>query len=90
MSIQCYGLDVGEGILNEQIGKLLVGVGLSISLIGGILILSSKFTWLKLGRLPGDVNIQRDGFSLFFPITTMLLLSAVLSLIMFVIDRIRK
>ena len=90
MSIQCYGLDVGEGILNEQIGKLLVGVGLSISLIGGILILSSKFTWLKLGRLPGEVNIQRDGFSLFFPITTMLLLSAVLSLIMFVIDRIRK
>jgi len=77
-------------MLNEQIGKLLVGVGLSVTLMGGILILASKIPWLRLGRLPGDVNIQRDGFSLFFPITTMLLLSAGFSLIMFLIQRFRK
>ena len=77
-------------MLNEQIGKLLVGVGLSVTLMGGILILASKIPWLRLGRLPGDVNIQRDGFSLFFPITTMLLLSAGFSFIMFLIQRIRK
>ena len=77
-------------MLNEQIGKLLVGVGLSVTLMGGILILASKIPWLRLGRLPGDVNIQRDGFSLFFPITTMLLLSAVLSLVMFLVGRFRR
>ena len=69
---------------------MLVGLGLTVALIGGILMLTSKIPWLKLGRLPGDVNIQRDGFSLFFPITTMLLLSAVLSLILFLIGKFRK
>jgi hypothetical protein len=76
--------------LTDQIGKTLIAIGLSISLLGGIIVASSKLPWLKLGRLPGDVYIQRDGFSIFFPMTTMLLLSAVLSLILFVIGRVRR
>ncbi|MFN6357160.1 MAG: DUF2905 domain-containing protein [Cyanobacteriota bacterium] len=40
-----------------------------------------------LGRLPGDISIQRPGFSFFFPLTTSLLLSAVLSLVFWLVRR---
>ncbi|QIT56739.1 DUF2905 domain-containing protein [Aquisalimonas sp. 2447] len=57
-----------------------------ILIITGILILVVGLLWpwlanLGLGRLPGDILIQRDGFTFYFPITTMLIVSAVLTLI---------
>jgi len=76
--------------LSDQFGKTLVGIGLTVTLIGLVVIMSAKLPWLRLGRLPGDINIQRGGFSMFFPITTMLLLSAVFSLVMFIVGRIRR
>jgi hypothetical protein len=59
------------------IGKLLV-------IMGTILILLGLFLWGKipfLGRLPGDISIERDGFFIYIPITSMLLISALLTLI---------
>ena len=55
-------------------------------IIVGVLILVVGLLWpwlanLGLGRLPGDILIQRDGFTFYFPITTMLIVSAVLTLI---------
>lgn len=55
-------------------------------LIIGILLILVALTWpwlkhLPLGRLPGDIVIERPGFTFFFPITTMILVSVVLSLI---------
>lgn len=52
----------------------------------GVLLIALGLLWpwvgkLGLGRLPGDVIIQRDGFTLYFPITTMILISIVLTLI---------
>ncbi len=76
--------------MGEQLGKLLVALGATIVVIGLLVLASAKLPWLRLGRLPGDINIQRGGFSLFIPITTMLLLSAVLTLVMFVIGRLRR
>jgi hypothetical protein len=57
-------------------GQVLIVVGLVIAAIGVVI-------WLgvPLGRLPGDIVIQRPGFSFYLPITTGLVLSAVLSLI---------
>ncbi len=57
-----------------------------ILIITGILVLVVGLLWpwlanLGLGRLPGDILIQRDGFTFYFPITTMLIVSAVLTLI---------
>ncbi len=57
-----------------------------ILIVVGIVILVVGLLWpwlanLGLGRLPGDILIQRDGFTFYFPITTMLLVSAVLTLI---------
>jgi len=81
---------IADGRLGEQFGKLLIGAGLTLAFIGLLVIMSSKLPWLRLGRLPGDINVHRDGFSLFIPITTMILLSAVLSAVMFLIGRFRR
>ena len=59
--------------------KILIVVGLAI-LAAGLL-----WPWLAklpLGRLPGDIVIDREGFHFYFPITTMILLSVVLSLVL--------
>ncbi len=59
--------------------KLLLTLGILLILV------ALAWPWLKqlpLGRLPGDIMIQREGFSFFFPITTMILVSVVVSLIM--------
>jgi hypothetical protein len=57
-------------------------------IIGGILLVLIGISWhfgwiqqLRLGRLPGDIHIQRDNFSFFFPITTSILLSAIFMLV---------
>ena len=56
-------------------------------IIAGLILLALGLLWpilakFGLGRLPGDIHIDRDGFSFYFPITTGLLVSIVLSLIL--------
>src|SRR5438552_1399663 len=58
----------------EQTGRFLVVFGLVIAAVGTLMWLG-VFRWLRLGRLPGDIVVQRPGFSFFFPITTMVLIS---------------
>ena len=57
-------------------GPFLVGVGLLIALVGGLV-------WLgvPIGRLPGDLVIRRDSFTLYVPITTSILVSVVLTVL---------
>jgi uncharacterized protein HemY len=63
-------------------GQVLVVVGLVIAAIG-----AAVWLGVPLGRLPGDLVIQRPGFSLYLPITTSIVLSAVLSLIGWLLRR---
>lgn len=50
----------------DDIGRLLIGIGVMIFLLGGLFLLLSKVPGLGwLGRLPGDIHIQRGGFSFF-------------------------
>ncbi len=65
------------------IGKILLIVGGVIVVLGLILIFSPHIPFL--GKLPGDIFIKRDGFSFYFPIVTLLLLSALLTIIINVI-----
>ncbi len=58
--------------------KTLIIIGLLILAIGILWPVLSK---LGIGRLPGDIIIRRDGFSFYFPITTMIIISVVLTLI---------
>ncbi len=54
--------------------RWLIGIGVALVVIG---VLWPWLTRIGLGRLPGDIHIERDGFHFFFPITTGLLISAV-------------
>ncbi len=61
-------------------------------MVAGVLLLLAGLAWpwlgkLGLGRLPGDLLIERDGFTLYIPLTTMLLVSAVVSLLLWLLRK---
>ena len=61
-------------------GKILFFSGLVVMIIGGFIWLAGdKLKWL--GNLPGDIKIERENFSFYFPVTTMILVSIALTLI---------
>jgi hypothetical protein len=64
--------------------RLLITIGLLIAAIGLLWPWLSK---LPFGRLPGDIRVDRPGFQLFAPFTTMIVLSLVLSLILWLLRR---
>jgi len=66
------------------IGRSLLVVGLILAGFG--LLLMSGWS-LPLGRLPGDIRFQRDGVTVFIPLATMLLVSIVLSVVLFLLGR---
>ena len=70
-------------------GKLLMGLGAFIVLVGLVLVLAGK-TNLPLGRLPGDIYYRGKTTTFYFPLTTSILLSVALSLVFYVISRFRR
>lgn len=72
----------------DNLGKFLVTAGLGVAALGALIWLMPSS--LKLGKLPGDIHIQRDGFSFFMPITTMLLISGVLTLVLWLASILRR
>ena len=65
------------------IGKFLIVTGIIISLIGGLLLLFRHSGIPFLGKLPGDIVIQKKNFTFYFPLATSVLLSIILSLIFY-------
>ncbi|HEX9934151.1 MAG TPA: DUF2905 domain-containing protein [bacterium] len=61
------------------IGKILIVSGCLMAALGVVLVFSDKIPWL--GRLPGDISIKRENFSFYFPLTTCILISLLLSLL---------
>jgi hypothetical protein len=74
---------LAEGI--PHLGKLLIVLGIIIALVGGLLSLSGKIPWL--GRLPGDIFIQRKNFSFYFPLATSILISIILTFLFWLFGR---
>jgi hypothetical protein len=68
-----------------DLGRILVVVGVLLALAGLVLMFVGRVPWL--GRLPGDVTIQRGNWSFYFPLATSLLISIVLSLVLYLIGR---
>ena len=64
-------------------GWLLIAIGALLLLVGAVWLLVPHVPWL--GRLPGDIRVEGEGGGFYFPITTCLLLSGVLTLILWVI-----
>lgn len=70
----------------QTIGKILVVVGIVAVILGGALWGLGRLG-LPLGRLPGDIHIERDGFSVYFPLATMIVVSIVLTILLNIIVR---
>jgi len=74
----------------DGVGKSLVFLGAGIMVPGAILWLGKGLPWLRLGRLPGDIVYQKEGVSIFIPITTMILISVMLTLVLWLIAALRR
>lgn len=70
-------------------GRMLVMLGVVLVVIGGIVVLMGR-TGLPLGRLPGDVLYRGKNTTFYFPLASSILISIVLSVVLFLIGRIRR
>ena len=73
----------------REFGRWLVLAGLILAVLGGLLLLGPRLP-LRLGRLPGDIAIEGRRGRFYFPIVTCLLISAVLTLVFWVIGLFRR
>lgn len=71
----------------ESMGKMLILMGLFAIIMGLLLIFAPKIKVPFLGKLPGDIRVEREHFSLYFPIVTCVMLSILLTIILNVIAR---
>ena len=69
----------------HPIGKTLVTLGSVLVIVGLLFMVSGKIPWF--GRLPGDIVIKRESFTLYVPLATSLLVSLALSAILYLIHR---
>jgi uncharacterized protein HemY len=69
------------------LGRYLIVLGLVIVVIGVVLVLAGKFSGLRIGRLPGDIYIERGNWTFYFPLATSILLSIILSLLLWLFNR---
>ena len=68
-----------------SLGKVLIIIGVVIAGIGIILVLTPKVPWL--GKLPGDILIKKDNFRFYFPVTTCIIISIILTLLFYLFRR---
>ena len=69
----------------NDLGKSLIVVGLLIAVVGVVLLLAGRVPWL--GRLPGDIYVQRGHWSFYFPVVTSLVVSVLLTLLFWLFGR---
>ena len=68
-----------------DLGKTLILLGIVLGAVGALLAVAGRIPWL--GRLPGDVVIRREHFTFVFPLASCLVVSAVLSLVLYLLRR---
>ena len=72
--------------MNSETGKWVIGIGVVIIIVGIIIyFFHDKLSWI--GRLPGDIRIEKENFRFYFPITTMILFSLLGTLILWLIRK---
>ncbi|HWP85185.1 MAG TPA: DUF2905 domain-containing protein [Terriglobia bacterium] len=70
-----------------ELGKLLLVVGVVLIVLGVALLFGDRIPFFRLGRLPGDIVYRRGNFTFYFPLITSILLSLVLSAVLWFFSR---
>src|SRR5512145_3293411 len=73
----------------DNIGRFLMIGGIVLFVVGGLVFLAAK-VGIPFGRLPGDIRIERDGFSFYFPLGSSILISIVFTIVINVVLRLLK
>jgi hypothetical protein len=73
----------------HEAGKAIIGIGLTLVVIGGVLLVAGRFG-LPLGRLPGDMAYKGKHVSVYVPLGTSILISIVLTLVFYLLSRFRR
>ncbi|MBW2036260.1 MAG: DUF2905 domain-containing protein [Deltaproteobacteria bacterium] len=68
-----------------SLGKVLIITGIAITCIGILVVLAPKLPWL--GKLPGDIVIKKENFRFYFPLGTCVLISLLLTLLLYIFRR---
>jgi hypothetical protein len=69
----------------QDVGRMLIVLGIVIALVGLVLMVAGRVPWL--GRLPGDIHVERGHWSFYFPLGTSIVLSLLLTLVLWLIGR---
>jgi hypothetical protein len=72
-----------------EMGRMLVALGVALVVIGGIVMLLGR-TGMPLGRLPGDFLYRGKNTTLYFPLASSILISIVLSIVLFLVGRMKR
>ena len=65
----------------SSLGKALIVTGVVIAFIGVLLVAAPRIPWL--GKMPGDILVKKDNFQFYFPVTTCIIISIVLSILFY-------
>ena len=72
--------------MDQQTGKYIIYFGIIVLVVGGLVyFFHDKLNWL--GKLPGDIRVEKENFKFYFPITTMILLSLLVTVIINVVRK---
>jgi hypothetical protein len=71
----------------SSLGRTLLALGAVLAGVGFLLILAGRFPGLRIGRLPGDLRVERGNFTFYFPLATSILVSVVLTLLFWLFGR---
>ena len=69
----------------SDLGRWLIVAGVILVVVGAVFLLAPKIPWL--GKLPGDISLKRGNFSFYFPLGTCIIISIMLTLIMYLFRR---
>ncbi len=69
----------------HELGRMLIVLGVVIALVGVVLLVAGRVP--GLGRLPGDIHVERGNWSLYVPLGTSIVLSLLLTLVLWLIGR---